>query len=81
LDDLEVSESVQWIQNLSGLTITLDGAAVDPTDIVYAGVAPGFAGLYQINLYLPPTTGANPVIRAAMSNQTSPDGIVLPVQP
>jgi uncharacterized protein (TIGR03437 family) len=81
LDDLEVSESVQWIQKLPGLNITLDGTAVDPTDIVYAGVAPGFAGLYQINLYLPSTTGANPAIRAVMSNQKSPDGLILPLQP
>jgi uncharacterized protein (TIGR03437 family) len=81
LDDREVSTAAQWIQNLADLKITLDGAAIDSTRILYAGVAPGFAGLYQINLQLPATVGANPAIRATVAGQSSPAGLTLPVEP
>jgi uncharacterized protein (TIGR03437 family) len=76
-----VSTAAQWIQNLADLKITLDGAAIDSTRILYAGVAPGFAGLYQINLQLPATVGANPAIRATVAGQSSPAGLTLPVEP
>jgi uncharacterized protein (TIGR03437 family) len=41
-------------------TITLGGAKVDPANILYAGAAPTFAGLYQINLRVPASTPAGP---------------------
>src|ERR1035437_2155849 len=37
---------------LASLKVTLQGTAVNPALIKYAGVSPGSAGLYQINLYL-----------------------------
>ncbi len=77
---LEIPEVASWILDLSSLKITLDAAAVEASDILYAGVAPGFAGLYQINLHLPASVGANPAIRIAMGQQISPDGLILPVQ-
>jgi hypothetical protein len=38
---------------LASLKVTLNGVAVDPSLIKYAGLTPGSAGLYQINIYLP----------------------------
>jgi uncharacterized protein (TIGR03437 family) len=38
-------------------SVRLDGAAVPAGNILYAGVAPGFVGLYQINLRLPDDAG------------------------
>jgi uncharacterized protein (TIGR03437 family) len=35
-------------------------------NVLYAGVAPGFAGLYQINLLLPENTPANPTVRVGV---------------
>ena len=35
---------------------------MDPGLIKYAGLTPGSAGLYQINLYLPEGTGNDPEI-------------------
>lgn len=65
----------------ANLSILLDGAAVDPSAIDYAGVAPGFAGLYQINLTLPLSTGSNPEIRLQLDGAISIAGVHLPVGP
>jgi uncharacterized protein (TIGR03437 family) len=81
LDDREIPDTALWIQDIADLKITLDGVSVDPALILYAGVAPGFGGLYQINLQLPSNVGANPAIRAAMGGESSPAGLSLPVQP
>jgi uncharacterized protein (TIGR03437 family) len=81
LNDRQVPDTARWIQNIASLQITLDSVAVDPTAILYAGVAPGFAGLYQVNLLLPSNVGANPAIRANLGGESSPAGLTLPVQP
>jgi uncharacterized protein (TIGR03437 family) len=65
----------------ANLSILLDGVAVPPGAIDYAGVAPGFAGLYQINLTLPASTGSNPEIRLKIDGATSIPGVHLPVSP
>lgn len=62
-------------------TIQFDGVPVDPSAILYAGVAPGFAGLYQINLVIPANVGANPQIAIGFPDSMSPQGVTLPVQP
>jgi uncharacterized protein (TIGR03437 family) len=64
----------------SAFTIQLDGAAVDPGAILYAGVAPGFAGLHQINLVLPASVGAEPA-GVEFADSMSPAGVTLPVAP
>lgn len=60
------------------LQILVDGIAVPAANILYAGLAPGFAGLYQINLTLPAGLRANPEIRIAIGAQSSPASILLP---
>ena len=37
-------------------TVTVDGR---PAEIFFAGLTPGFVGLYQINLRIPPDAPAN----------------------
>ena len=66
--------------NLATLSVTLDGMAVDPTLIKYAGLTPGSAGLYQINLFLPDTTGNDPEIQVMAGNPTAQTGLKLPVR-
>lgn len=65
----------------ANLSILLDGTAIDPSAILYAGLAPGYAGLYQINFTLPASTGANPEIRVQLDGAISIAGIHLPVSP
>lgn len=63
----------------SNLSILLDGTPVPTPSISYAGIAPGFAGLYQINFQLPMSTGANPEIRVQVSGVISAAKVYLPV--
>ena len=69
------------LAQLSAFSVTFDGVAVHPGDIEYAGIAPDFAGLYQINVRLPVGTHANPETRIGLGKSLSPRGIKLPVQP
>jgi len=56
----------------SPLQLFLNGVAVDPQRIDYAGAVPGYAGLFQINLLLPDDVAPNPEIRIATPDQISP---------
>lgn len=64
----------------SPIQVLLNGVPVDPSRIGYAGAAPGYAGLFQINLRLPDSTPPNPEIRIATADQISPARRFLPVQ-
>ncbi len=62
-----------------GFQVWLNGAAVDPPNVAYAGVTPGYAGLYQVNLILPGDTPSNPQIQIGWTGQMSPAQLILPV--
>lgn len=78
---LEIPTAAASLVAGANLSILLDGVAVDPAAIDYAGVAPGYAGLYQINLTLPMSTGSNPEIRLQLDGAISVAGLHLPVSP
>jgi uncharacterized protein (TIGR03437 family) len=65
---------------IASLKVTLDGTAVDPSLIKYAGLTPGCAGLYQINIYIPNETHNNPEIQVTAGNLPPQAGLKLPVQ-
>jgi uncharacterized protein (TIGR03437 family) len=77
----ELPSSAAPLKLLTDFHVLLDGSAVDPSAIPYAGIAPGFAGLYQINLILPASTGANPEIRLGIADAISKSGLHIPVSP
>ncbi len=77
----ELPQYAAPIINLPSLTVTLAGTAVDPSMVIYAGLTPGCAGLYQINLKLPANVPADPEIRVAIGSQVSSAGLKLNVQP
>jgi uncharacterized protein (TIGR03437 family) len=64
---------------VASLKVTLSGTAVDPGLIKYAGLTPGSAGLYQINLELPKEIGSDPEILVTAGNLTPQAGLKLPV--
>jgi uncharacterized protein (TIGR03437 family) len=59
------------IQRLTEFRVVLDGVALDSGLVYYAGVAPGFGGLYQINLKLPP--GGVPRVPTTPYSTFAPD--------
>ena len=69
------------ILRMAELEVTLDGIPVDRPLIFYAGITPGFAGLYQVNLILPADAPPDPEIRVRIGNQSSPAGIHVPIRP
>ena len=77
----ELATAPASLKQMSSFNVMLDGVAVDRSLIYYAGVSPGFAGLYQVNLKLPDTTGPNPEIRISLNQAISPAGLHLAVQP
>jgi uncharacterized protein (TIGR03437 family) len=64
----------------SGFQVLLNGVAIDSKYIDYAGAMPDYAGLYQINVTMPPDAPANPEVRIGTGGVISPPGRVLPVQ-
>jgi uncharacterized protein (TIGR03437 family) len=76
----QLATSAAMIANLADLRVLLNGVAVDQHQILYAGVTPGFAGLYQINLQLPANVPVSPEIRIGFSPVMSPAGRILPVE-
>lgn len=75
----ELPTTALELRDRRAFRILLDGAPVEDRHILYAGCAPLFYGLYQINLWLPEGIGADPEIRIAMGDYLSPAGIRITV--
>jgi uncharacterized protein (TIGR03437 family) len=65
---------------LTTLKVSLNGNAVDPSLIKYAGLTPQSAGLYQINLTLPGGTGNDPEIEVTAGSLPAQTGLKLPLR-
>jgi uncharacterized protein (TIGR03437 family) len=73
-----VPDRAMKILDFSILDVLINSVQLDPARVLYAGVTPGFAGLYQINLMLPDNLPSNPEIRVAIGLQASPSFMNLP---
>jgi len=61
--------------------ITIGGVQVGGADFFYAGVSPGYIGLYQINLRVPAgVPSGNQPITIKIGGNTSPAGAYLTIQ-
>ena len=69
------------IKRLAELRVLLAGEAVDASRVLYAGLTPGLAALYQVNVQLPDQLPADPEIRLAIGDIFSPEAVKLPVLP
>jgi uncharacterized protein (TIGR03437 family) len=76
----QIPQQAATVTPLSSFTLLLNGVAIDPRQILYAGVTPTFAGLFQINLQLPTGLPSNPEIRIGYAGTLSPAGRILPLQ-
>jgi len=76
----EIPQIAASVTPLSSFSMLINGAAVSPQQILYAGVVPTFAGLFQINVQLPGNVSANPQIQIGYAGTFSPVGRVLPVR-
>jgi len=61
------------LTNSSSFQVQLNGVPVEHARIEYAGVTPGFAGLFQINVKLPDDLSADPEVRVG-TDRLSPAG-------
>jgi uncharacterized protein (TIGR03437 family) len=75
-----IPQTAATIVALGSLTVYLGDAALESFRIKYAGVTPFSAGLYQINIELPPTLGTDPEIRVAVGTECSQAGLRLAVR-
>lgn len=76
----EIPQTAGLISAFSSLQVLLNGQPLDPKTVDYAGLTPGFAGLYQVNFYLPGNCPPNPQIQVAIGKQVSAPGIMLAVE-
>ena len=75
----EITQYPGKILHFNTLQVYLDGRMVDPAKVLWAGLSPGNAGLYQVNLYLPEDTGPDPEIRLSLQGRASAAGLKLAV--
>jgi uncharacterized protein (TIGR03437 family) len=76
----QIPQQAASVTPMSSFAMLINGAAVNPQQILYAGVVPTFAGLFQVNVQLPNDTPSNPQIQIGYAGIMSPPGRVLPVQ-
>jgi len=60
---------------LASLAVSLDGVVLPSYLVKYAGATPSSAGLYQINIELPPDVGTDAALQVAVGTQTSAAGL------
>ncbi|HLK49831.1 MAG TPA: hypothetical protein VKT49_16930 [Bryobacteraceae bacterium] len=63
--------------HLDTLRVTVGGVIIPAGQILYAGLTPGWAGLYQINLQLPDKMPPNPELAASVGEQEGAHGLRL----
>lgn len=78
--DRELPNRAAPLTRMSDFQVQLNGDTLTPGAVFYAGVTPGFAGLYQVNLRLPSTVADDPEIRIGFQGQMSPAGVKLPLK-
>lgn len=74
----EVTRKPAGLAEPGQFELLLNGSRLLPELLLYAGLTPGFGGLYQINLKWPESAGADPEVQIKMAGRSSPAGIRVP---
>jgi len=61
------------LSTVSGVTATIGGAAAP---VQFAGLAPGFAGLYQVNIQVPPLASGAYALQISVGGTSSNTGLI-----
>ena len=78
--DGEIPRSAARIARMDRLRVLLDGEALPAESVYYAGITPGYPGLYQINLRLPEQMiKQDPELLVALNDQVSQNELRLRV--
>ena len=78
--DREIPTTAAPLERLNEFQVVVGGEMLPAANVLYAGVAPGFAGLYQVNVRLPQVLGPDPEIAAGYAGAMSAGGVRLPAQ-
>jgi uncharacterized protein (TIGR03437 family) len=74
----EIPNSAARVDSAGSLKVTLGDTVLDPQLIKYVGLTPGWAGLYQINLYVPEGVGTDPELK--VSGDVTASGLKLAIR-
>jgi uncharacterized protein (TIGR03437 family) len=76
--DREIPSRAAPLSRLAEFLVVVGGEPLPPGSVLYAGVAPTFAGLYQINVRLPDVLPHDPEIAVGYVGAMSAAGVRLP---
>lgn len=79
--NLQPASQPSELKARNSLRVFLDGMEVPGDLVVYAGVSPGTAGIYELRLRLPDWTPEDPEIRISIEGRLSQEGLRLRVDP
>ena len=80
-DPLFIPRQAASLEQMRSFCVLLDHVPVAADRIGYAGLAPGWGGLYQVNLRVPGGLGPNPEIRLAAGEEASRPGVRIWLDP
>jgi uncharacterized protein (TIGR03437 family) len=69
-----------WIARLADFAVWLNGEPVPAARILYAGISPPYAGLFQINVRVPEDAPQDPEIRCGFPESMSLPGSILAIR-
>jgi uncharacterized protein (TIGR03437 family) len=73
----QLARTAAQIERRNDFKLLLDGERCEA--VFYAGVTPGFTGLYQINFRVPQSAETPPELRITLGSRSSQEGLRLPV--
>jgi uncharacterized protein (TIGR03437 family) len=73
----QIPQSISRILKFAELEVRVGARSFSGDAIKYAGLTPGSAGLYQINVELPANLGSDPELRVSVGALATPAGVKL----